>query len=93
MTDDEKKRLRRMTPTQRLALWRRKRAHQNAAASGLLRLVEAAKSGTELDGLGTLRERALLFGGIGSDHGQEVRRAIAARRRRVGVLVAKEVAT
>jgi hypothetical protein len=93
MTDDEKARLRRMTPTQRLALWRRKRAHQNAAAAGLLRLVEAAKSGTELDDeLGTLLKRTLLFGGIGSDHGREVRRAIAARRRRVGVLV-KEVAT
>ena len=87
-----RKRLRRMTPKQRLAVWRRKRENQAAAAAGLLRLVAAAKSSTELDGLATLRERALLFGGIGSDHGQEVRRAIAARRRRVGVLV-KEVAT
>jgi hypothetical protein len=91
MTTFTKKRLRRMTPKQRLAVWRKKRAGQDAAAAGLLRLVAAAQTGAELDGLGTLRQRARLFGGIGDDHDRQVRRAVAGRCRRLGVVVAKEV--
>lgn len=79
----ERKRLRRMTPKERLAVWRAKVERQGSLARGLVAAAGEATKLEELAMVDALAARGEAEGRLADEHVAAVRLIIRGRRRRI----------